>query len=124
MEGGLTLTPLRLSGGVWEGVLAGGAIAPVLVVTHLGLAVEGVTVTEREPGQWMIRVPVPPAAIADGVQTVLITDAVTGARLGDITLIAGDALDGDLRAEISLLRAELDLLKRAFRRHCAETAGG
>jgi hypothetical protein len=32
-------------------------------------------------------------------------------------------LEEDIRAEVSLLRAELDLLKRAFRRHCAETAG-
>jgi hypothetical protein len=26
-----------------------------------------------------------------------------------------------LRAEVDLLRAELDMLKRAFRRHCVET---
>jgi hypothetical protein len=30
-------------------------------------------------------------------------------------------LDEDIRAEVDLLRAELDLLKRAFRRHCSET---
>jgi hypothetical protein len=27
----------------------------------------------------------------------------------------------DIRAEMDLLRAELDLLKQAFRRHCVET---
>ena len=32
-----------------------------------------------------------------------------------ITLLAGDAMSEDVRAEIDLLRAELDLLKRAFR---------
>ena len=36
-------------------------------------------------------------------------------------LVAGDALAYDLRTEIALLREELDLLKRAFRRHCLET---
>ena len=41
--------------------------------------------------------------------------------LGSFTLIAGEALGDDLRAEVSLLRAELDMLKRAFRRHCLET---
>ena len=29
----------------------------------------------------------------------------------------------DIRAELSLVRDELDLLKRAFRRHCVETEG-
>jgi hypothetical protein len=32
-------------------------------------------------------------------------------------------MEDDLRAEVDLLRAELDMLKRAFRRHCLETAG-
>ena len=41
--------------------------------------------------------------------------------LGDFTLMAGDAVADDLRAEVELLRAELDMLKRAFRRHCLET---
>ncbi|MDA8740151.1 hypothetical protein N9M73_03340 [Rhodobacteraceae bacterium] len=41
--------------------------------------------------------------------------------LARFTLIGGDLVDQDLRAEIDLLRAELDLLKRAFRRHCADT---
>jgi hypothetical protein len=31
-------------------------------------------------------------------------------------------MEDDLRAEVDLLRAELDMLKRAFRRHCLETA--
>jgi hypothetical protein len=32
-------------------------------------------------------------------------------------------MEDDLRAEVDLLRAELDMLKRAFRRHCLETMG-
>ena len=46
-----------------------------------------------------------------------------GTVLDRITLMAGAALDEDIRAEIALLRDELELLKSAFRRHCAETAG-
>ena len=35
----------------------------------------------------------------------------------------GDEVYGvDLRAEMDLMRAELDMLKRAFRRHCVETS--
>jgi hypothetical protein len=41
--------------------------------------------------------------------------------LEKFTLIAGDVLGDDIRAEVDLLRAELDMLKRAFRRHCVET---
>ena len=41
--------------------------------------------------------------------------------LDRITLMAGSALDEDVRGEIALLRDELEMLKRAFRRHCAET---
>jgi hypothetical protein len=59
-------------------------------------------------------VPIPADAIADGIQTFVIVDAADDTRLGDFTLIAGDAATDDLRAE-------LDLLKRAFRRHCQDT---
>ena len=70
---------------------------------------------------WVLRVPVPVEAIADGVQTVVITDSTDDTRLGHFTMIAGEALGDDMRAEMELLRAELDMLKRAFRRHCVET---
>ena len=37
-------------------------------------------------------------------------------------MITGEPLGDDIRAEVELLRAELDMLKRAFRRHCLETS--
>jgi hypothetical protein len=43
--------------------------------------------------------------------------------LDRITLMAGTPLDEDLRAEIALLRDELELVKRAFLRHISDTAG-
>ncbi len=112
----------RLVGGVWEGVLRGGGAAPRVAATHEGRDVPGVAVAPGDGG-WVVRVPVPPEAVADGLHTVVVTDADTGEALGSFALVAGEALAGDLRAEIDLLRAELDLLKRAFRRHCVETAG-
>ena len=42
-------------------------------------------------------------------------------QIGHVSLLAGEALGDDIRAEVALLRAELDMLKRAFRRHCLET---
>jgi hypothetical protein len=120
----LTLTKTRLFEGVWEGVLAGeteGA-APEIEVTHLQEPVPGVEVIARpEGGGWVLRVPVPAETIADGVQTFVIRDRRSGATLDSFTLLAGDALSYDIRAEMALLREELDLLKRAFRRHCLDT---
>ncbi|MBV0913316.1 hypothetical protein [Anianabacter salinae] len=125
---GLTLTKTRLAAGRWEGVLdADDRVTgmPRIEVTHLDEPVEGVTMTPdpRNDGRWFVTVTVPPEAITDGVQTILMSEPETGERLGSFTIIAGDPLDDDLRAEIDLLRAELDMLKAAFRRHCVETAG-
>jgi hypothetical protein len=47
----------------------------------------------------------------------------TGETLAHFTIITGVPMEDDLRAEVDLLRAELDMLKRAFRRHCVETLG-
>jgi hypothetical protein len=67
-------------------------------------------------------VPIPISAIADGVQVFVITDGIHDKTLGQFTLIAGEVLGDDIRSEVELLRAELDMLKRAFRRHCVETS--
>lgn len=121
-----TLTKTRLAGGVWEGVLSGGkpgAAPPRIEVTHLQEPLEGVEVVAR-PGNegWTLRVPVPADRIADGFQTFVIRDGESGAVLDSFALLAGEALSQDIRAEMALLRAELDLLKQAFRRHCRETS--
>jgi hypothetical protein len=57
------------------------------------------------------------------VQTFLVREAGSGATLGHFTIVAGVPLEADLRAEVDLLRAELDMLKKAFRRHCVESGG-
>ncbi|MFB9151427.1 hypothetical protein [Roseovarius ramblicola] len=120
-----TLTKTRLFEGVWEGVLAGpGApdTPPAIEVTHQQEPLAGVEVTARpDRGDFVLRVPIPADRISDGVQTFVIRDRTSGAVLDSFALVAGDALAYDLRAEIALLREELDLLKRAFRRHCLET---
>ncbi len=118
----ITLTQTRILAGVWEGVLAGvEGDAPRLEARHQDRALDGLTVTPipGKPGHFALRLPIPPSVISEGVQTVLFH--ADGATLAQFTLVAGVPLEEDLRAEISLLRAELELLKRAFRRHCAET---
>ena len=62
------------------------------------------------------------AALAEGTQTFLFRLAGSEETLAQFTIVTGVALEDDIRAEVDLLRAELDMLKRAFRRHCVETA--
>ncbi|MCA0921790.1 hypothetical protein [Pseudooceanicola nanhaiensis] len=124
MSSELTLTKTRLAEGVWQGVLiAPGGTVPRIEAQHAGRLVEGVSVTAGEAaGEWTVRVPVPIEAIGDGVHTVTISEAEGGASLGDFSILSGEALADTLQAEVALLREELDMLKRAFRRHCKDTA--
>lgn len=124
----LTLAPARIQDGIWTGELtavAAGNYQPDIEVTHLQMPVEGVTVAQVPDRRltWILRIPIPLAALSEGVQTILIRDRRTGARLGSVSVVTGAPLEDDIRAEVGLLRAELDMLKRAFRRHCVETAG-
>ena len=119
-----TLTKTRFLEGTWKGLLSSTETTapPEIAVTLHDAPVRGVTVAQSsEPGRWSLEVPVPVEALGDGVQTFLILDAASDEVLGSFTLIAGEALGDDIRAEMALLRAELDMLKRAFRRHCTET---
>jgi hypothetical protein len=112
--------------GIWEGVLQSDGAVPVAVeVLHLERPLEGVTVAAMpgEAGQCVVRVPIPADLLSDGVQTFLVREAGRNTVLAHFTVITGVAMEADLRAEIDLLRAELDMLKRAFRRHCLDTAG-
>lgn len=117
----VTLTKTRLRGGQWQGILEGTDQAPQIEVLHDGQPLADVVVADvaGRPAEWQISVPIPAALLSDGVQTFVIHDADTGDRLNAFSIIAGVAVEDDLRAEIDLLRAELELLKSAFRNHCA-----
>jgi len=126
MSGEISLTKASLRDGVWEGVLtmegAADDVPPPLSALHLAQPVQGLEIIPLdEAGKWIVSLPIPTELISDGVQTFVIADAENGEHLASFSLLAGDALAEDIRAEIDLLRAELDMLKRAFRRHCLET---
>lgn len=123
-----TLTRTRLVGGVWEGVLlTPGAKPPVLCVRHQDELV-GALETSRFQGtpeqadhQWHVRFAIPADRLADGAQVFVFENSETGDVLAHETIFVGDVVEDDIRGEIALLRAELDLLKRAFRQHCSES---
>ena len=119
----LQLTKTRMREGVWQGIITGvGEDPPQIEVTHESTIISDIVLTHNQSADhWALSVPIPIAAIGDGVNTVMIRDTETDVKIGHITLIAGEALEDDILAEMNLLRAELDMLKRAFRRHCVET---
>ena len=120
----VTLTRMRLTEGVWEGLLkVRDASVPRLRLRHddedLGeLEPVELDAAQSGAGNWLVRFQLPIERLSDGIQTFVIEDVQTGDALAHETVIAGEILDEDVRAEVQLLRAELDLLKRAFRRHC------
>ncbi|CUH87002.1 hypothetical protein PH5382_00921 [Phaeobacter sp. CECT 5382] len=122
----LTVTKIRFGNGTWEGVVQNAkesGLAPDIQVMFQDQPLDGVAISEGSAAdEWLLRITVPAHAIADGVQTFVITEGGSSdQKLASFSLIAGEAAADDMRAEIELLRAELDMLKRAFRRHCLET---
>ena len=55
--------------------------------------------------------------IGVGVQMFLPHGLGNSVPVGSFCISAGRAMEYDLQAEVALLREELEILKRAFRRH-------
>ncbi|NVO56267.1 hypothetical protein HW561_10750 [Rhodobacteraceae bacterium B1Z28] len=111
-----TLTPIRFENGIWQGHVQAEA-EPKLEARYLGETLDGIELSPAEDG-WDLRVPIPVTALSEGVHCFVIVDVTTTRKLADFTVIAGAPAADDLRVEVELLRAELDMLKRAFRRIC------
>lgn len=121
------LTRTRVRAGVWEGILSGcgASVAATLEALHMDRPLPGVLV-QPVPGREQdhaVRVPIPPEMLGEGVQTLVMRLRGSEEVLARFSILSGDDAAQDLRAEVDLLRAELDMLKRAFRRHCLETQG-
>lgn len=110
------LTRTRFENGIWQGHLRT-QTQPDIQVLYRGEDVDGVALSDVEDG-WTVTIPVPIAALSDGVHSFVISERSTAQKLGDFTVISGEPAADDLRAEVELLRGELDMLKRAFRRIC------
>lgn len=91
--------------GCWNGALQASGQPPRLSVVHRGQVVAEAALRDAGSGIWAVTAALPASVIDDGVHSLL--------------LVAGTAAGGDLLAEVAQLRAELDLLKREFRRFAA-----
>ncbi len=121
-----TLTRTGIHAGEYEGVLTTRlkrADPPALELRLLDQPAGKVHVIPelRAKNRWSVRAEISANTIFEGVQTFLIRDSKTGETLDSFAIIAGQPLEDDLRAEIALLRAELELLKAALRQHCRES---
>lgn len=119
-----TLTRVRLQGGRYEGLMRApdGAGLEALYGDRVIAAAE-VSADSDRPGSWRVAVDLPADVISEGVHVIALRSTLSGAVLDRVTLMSGAPLDEDIRAELALLRDELEMLKRAFRRHCAMTDG-
>ncbi|WP_298294903.1 hypothetical protein [uncultured Litoreibacter sp.] len=121
----LTLTKTRIHAGHYEGVLTAPAGHDPELGAFLNEQPVGELVLTPDPeaaATWNVVLSLPPDILTDGIQTFLLVDQASNTTLDSFTVITGEPLDDDLRGEIDLLRAELDMLKKAFRRHCVETS--
>ena len=126
--GDFLLTKTRIQAGVYEGLLeslGSKTDIPRLEMHHLGALVGTVQVVAdtTKDGVWAVSVDIPASLLTDGVQAFSIIESTSKDTLDSFTILTGEPLEDDIRAEVALLRAELDMLKKAFRRHCVETLG-
>ncbi len=108
--------------GQWTGQLSGTSDSEELTVWSDGKRAEGLVVAkvEGESQIWDVTFPVPLGALGDAAAVFLFRMKGSVEPLETLTLLAGKALDGDPRAELAGLRAELDLIKKVLRRSLAE----
>lgn len=114
-----------LKGGTWRGVYRDESAPGRIALVHLGEVIALASLKAAGEGAWRVEVAVPPAVLSDGATTLILIADDAGEdqppkpeaqHFARLQLLAGSPLNEDLAAEIVLMRAELDLLKREFRR--------
>ena len=114
------LTRTQIRGGVYQGILRkNGRVRrePQLELRLLDADLGTLNLSQDtdDPSIWNVVARIPTSAITDGVQTFILRDPISGETLDSFAVISGSPVQEDMRAEMALLRAELEMLKRAFR---------
>ena len=116
----LKLTRLRIEAGTYHGVLhtRSSEAVPQVGAFLRGdpVGVVSLTPIEGKMQDLKLELQLHAKILEDGVQRIILVESTTDTILDSFTLILGNSDAEDLRAEVALLRAELDLLKKAFRR--------
>lgn len=118
VKGAWQATASDLADGVWTVRLEGDGRAPEVEIVHRDRSIEDVE--RRMDGDALVlSVPLPRQILSIGLHSVHTVDR-DGTRLATLNVTAGEPVREDLVEELSLLRDELELLKRAFRGHLSE----
>ncbi|WP_410218189.1 hypothetical protein [Paracoccus sp. (in: a-proteobacteria)] len=123
---------LGIKGGRWRGRLHDLSAEPlrVVVVQHGEVVCDARLLPEE--GSCLVEADLPGHVLCEGMQTLLLRvdgrgdggePPTEGEVLARLPLLTGRPLDDDLLAEITALRAELELVKRELRRFAADHAG-
>lgn len=118
----LKMTEVSLTGGVFEAKLLGATAETRIEIWAQAQQVGSADCVAVEGGT-VLRWAVPSDLLTLGVQSIAFAER-DQPPIYTLLVRAGTAVEGDLADDVALLRAELDLLKSAFRRHCAETSAG
>ncbi len=92
---------------------AGATDVPEIEVCVDGEAVGRADVQAESDG-FSVSAPLPTVALRDGLTAVVFRTVSDRAVLGTYPLRAGQALDGDIAADLAMLKDELQALKSAF----------
>lgn len=103
--------------GIWTALLDyPHSTMPDLEVVHDGKPLAGMTLSAPtdEKGGWRLSIPVPAGTLSDGLQIYLVRDVANNTVIGHIPILIGEGLADSLATEVALLRAELEVVKRAL----------
>ena len=117
---GMHLIDSRVRDGLWTARVEGGTRGVPGLELVLGDRTLAVAELTQQGTGWLASCALPADILSDGVQVIAVRAAATGAMVGQIVLQLGAHLPDNMQADLALLRAELDMLKAAFRRHCLE----
>ncbi len=115
----IKLEKQRIYAGAYEGILTGADPQDLpeieLMQSTQFLTDATLTPVDDTSGLFLVRAEIPVDVLSDGVLTFVLSHKGSAEILDSFAIVTGEALSIDLRAEVDLLRTELDVLKRSFR---------
>lgn len=110
----MALIQTRIIDGVWEGLLSGSTMEPRLISSFNGMEIP-VTWEAESANDYKVRIELPRSMLTIGKHVVSIQHQDTGEQMSQFMISVGEDSLNPHEAKIEHLRAELDLLKSAFR---------
>lgn len=115
----LTLTRIRIENGIYRGILQVGSANKSFQISAIldgdPIGVLALTPVPNKSQECRLEIELPSNVLNEGVHQIAVVDLATNTILDSFALILGHPEAEDFRSEVALLRAELELLKKALR---------